>query len=249
MEIFADTADPREIQTWLDYGVLDGVTTNPSIMLAGGVYQLQAGAIQIATLLGGRPLSVEVVTDDRDEMYAQAIEMAGWAPNIVVKVPVITTIGEPCLGVISSLSKEGVKVNATACLSFNQAILAAKAGAAYVSLFAGRISDEGASASDVIRNTAAWLRAWNIPAKILVGSIRETVNVQDAALAGAHVVTVPPKYLWQMIDHKYSRFTVAQFLADGRSAAERIHDLGLTVAANGNGNGHRVRKAVAVRRK
>lgn len=243
MEIFADTADVREIQTWLDFGVLDGATTNPSIMLAGGEYQLRAGAVKIAKLLGDKPLSVEVVTDDREEMFRQAIEMAAWAKNIVVKIPVITTLGEPCLGVISRLTNAGVKVNATACLSFNQAMLAAKAGATYVSLFAGRISDEGASAHEVIRNTAAWLKVWNMPTKIIVGSIRETVNVQDAALAGAHVVTVPPKFLLQMIDHKYSRFTVAQFLADGRSAAERIHALGLST----NGNGSKQKKTALAR--
>ena len=245
MEIFADTADVREIQTWLDFGVLDGATTNPSIMLAGGEYELRAGAIKIAELLGDRPLSVEVVTDDPEEMYRQAIEMSRWAPNIVVKIPIITTQGEPCLGVISKLADDGVKVNATACLSFNQAMLAAKAGATYISLFAGRISDEGASAYEVVRNIATWLKAWHMPNKIIVGSIRETVNVQDASLAGAHVVTVPPKFLWQMIDHKYSRFTVAQFLADGQSAEERIHALGLSVASNGS----KTKKAATVRTK
>jgi transaldolase len=231
MEIFADTADLKELRTWLEYGVIDGATTNPSILLAAGVYHLRQGAVEIARLLGDRPLSVEVVSDEPDSMYAQATEMAGWAPNIVVKIPIITTLGQPCLGVIAKLTQTGVKVNATACLSFNQAMLAAKAGATYVSLFAGRISDEGADASQVVRSTAEWLKTWNVPSKIIVGSIRETVNVQDAALAGAHVVTVPPKFLSQMIDHKYSRFTVAQFLADGTSAAERMRaiELGLTV--------------------
>jgi transaldolase len=234
MEIFADTADLKEIRAWLDFGVIDGVTTNPSIMLASGVYDLRHGAQEIAKLLGDKPVSVEVVTDDTKEMHRQAVEMASWAPNIVVKIPVITTQGEPCLGVISSLRRAGVMVNATACLSFNQAMLAAKAGATYVSLFAGRISDEGADASEAVRRTATWLKAWEMPTKIIVGSIRETVNVQDAALAGAHVVTVPPKFLRQMIDHKYSRFTVAQFLADGQSAATRMNALGLSVGANGS---------------
>src|SRR5207245_8511321 len=96
--------------------------------------------------------------------------------------------------------------------------------------------------SEAVRRTAAWLQAWQMPTKIIVGSIRETVNVQDAALAGAHVITVPPKFLWQMIDHKYSRFTVAQFLADGQSAADRIHALGLSVASNG-----KAKKSAAVR--
>src|ERR1700687_3355333 len=229
MQIFADTADLKEMRSWLDFGVIDGVTTNPSIMLASGVYDLRKGALDIAEILGDKPLSVEVVSDDPDEMHRQAIEMAAWAPNIVVKIPVITTEGEPCLGVISSLTRAGVKINATACMSFNQALLAAKAGATYVSLFAGRISDEGADASEVVRRTAAWLKTWDMATMIIVGSIRETVNVQEAALAGAHVVTVPPKFLRQMIDHKYSRFTVAQFLADGESAAKRMIGLGLSV--------------------
>jgi transaldolase len=245
MEIFADTADLKEIRTWLDFGVIDGVTTNPSILLAGGVYDLRSGAVEIAKLLGTKPISVEVVTDEPDEMHRQAIEMATWAPNIVVKIPIITSQGDPCLGVIAKLVSAGVKVNATACLSFNQAMLAAKAGAAYVSLFAGRISDEGADASIVIRNTAEWLRAWNMPSKIIVGSIRETVNVQEAALAGAHVVTVPPKFLRQMIDHKYSRFTVGQFLADGKSAAERMTSLGLTLGSTES----RTKKAATTRSK
>jgi transaldolase len=234
MEIFADTADLKEIRSWLDFGVIDGATTNPSILLAAGVYDLRLGAQQIAEVLGDKPVCVEVVTDDTKEMHRQAIEIAGWAPNIVVKIPVITTEGEPCLGVISSLTRAGVKVNATACMSFNQALLAAKAGATYVSLFAGRISDEGADASEAVRRTAAWLKAWDMPTKIIVGSIRETVNVQDAALAGAHVVTVPPKFLRQMIDHKYSRFTVAQFLADGQSAASRMTGLGLSLSTTGS---------------
>jgi transaldolase len=245
MQIFADTADLKEIRTWLDFGVIDGVTTNPSILLANGVYHVREGAVEIAKLLGDMPVSVEVISDETDAMYAQGVEIASWAPNIVVKIPIITTQGEPCLGVISALTKAGVRVNATACLSFNQAMLAAKAGATYVSLFAGRISDEGADAGQVIRNTAEWLAKWNLPSQIIVGSIRETVNVQDAALAGAHIVTVPPKFLQQMIDHKYSRFTVAQFLADGRAAAERMRaiEIGLGVNVGGvkKSSAHRVK--------
>jgi transaldolase len=245
MEIFADTADLKEIRTWLDFGVIDGVTTNPTILLANGVYQVRDGAAAIAKLLGDKPLSIEVVTDVPGEMHSQAVEMAAWAPNIVVKIPIITTQGEPCLGVISALTKQGITVNATACLSFNQAMLAAKAGAAYVSIFAGRVSDEGADATQVIRHTAEWLAKWHLTSKIIVGSIRETVNVQDAALAGAHIVTVPPKFLSQMIDHKYSRFTVAQFLADGLAAAERMRamEIGLGVDAGEvkKSSAHRVR--------
>jgi transaldolase len=201
MKIFADSADVKEIEAWLDQGVIDGVTTNPSIMLAAGAHDLKAMAVRIARILGTLPLSVEVVSDIPDEILCQGREIAHWAPNIVVKVPVITTRGEPCLAVVKALTQSGVKVNVTACMSFGQAMLAAKAGANYVSLFAGRMSDEGVDAPEVISSTAQWLNRWSYPAEIIVGSIREAINVQAAALAGAHVVTVPPKFLREMVDH------------------------------------------------
>lgn len=222
MEIFADTASLKDIAQWLEYGVIDGVTTNPSIMLAAGTYKLRDGALEIARLLKDKPLSIEVVEDDAGPMLEQALEIASWAENIVVKIPVINTAGAPMLGVIHALTARGVRVNATACMSFGQAMLATKAGAAYVSLFAGRMSDEGVDSPAVIHSTADWIAAWGYTAKIIVGSIREAINVQDAALAGAHVVTVPPKFLAQLVDHKYSRFTVQQFLEDGRTATERM---------------------------
>jgi transaldolase len=222
MQLFADTADLEEIRTWLDYGVIDGVTTNPSIMLAAGIYRLREGAQEIAALLGEAPLSVEVISDQPTEMVGLGREIARWAPNIAVKIPVETSRGEPCLGVIRTLSKEGIAVNATACMSAGQAMLAAKAGAAYVSLFAGRMSDEGVDSSAVVAAVTRWLDAWRYPTRVIVGSIREAINVQDAALAGAHIVTVPPKFLRQMADHKYSRFTVEQFLRDGEAAVARM---------------------------
>jgi transaldolase len=222
MQIFADTADIAEIKRWLHYGVLDGVTTNPTILLAEGAYNLKERTREIAALLGDRPVSAEVVSDDVEDMVTQAREIASWASNIVVKIPIITTQGEPCLGAIRILAEEGIRVNATACLSFGQAILAAKAGAAYVSLFSGRISDEGGNAWKVVYDTAEWLTQWKHRSKIIVGSIREAINIQDAALAGAHVIAVSPKFLQQLVDHKYSRFTVQQFLDHGREAAERL---------------------------
>jgi transaldolase len=222
MRLFADSADLDEIRTWLRYGVIDGVTTNPSILLKAGVYNLREGAREIANLLGEAPLSVEVVSDDPEDMVARGREIASWASNIVVKIPVITSCGEPCLGAIHALSNDGINVNATACLSSGQAMLAAKAGAAYVSLFAGRIADEGLDASAVIAAVVRWLDLWDCRARLIVGSIRGVIDIQTAALAGAHVVTVPPKFLKQMVDHKYSRFTVHQFLSDGEAALARM---------------------------
>src|SRR5207248_2374271 len=136
MKVFVDSADQKQIAQWLEQGVVDGATTNPSIMFKDGVTDLEEGARKLATLLGDRPLSVEVTTNDRETMLKQARELATWARNIVVKIPIVNEFGESCLGVIHRLTQEGIGVNATAILSFNQAILAAKAGATYVSIFA-----------------------------------------------------------------------------------------------------------------
>jgi transaldolase len=218
MQIFIDSADVNEISKWLAYGVIDGVTTNPTIMLKDGVYDMEKGAREIATLVGNRPVSVEVTTHDLDEMLMQAHEIAKWASNIVVKIPVINGAGEPCLGVIKALEENGVKVNATAIMSFSQVVMAAKAGATYASIFAGRVADEGHDAALLIQKARDWLDAWSFKTQIIVGSIREVINIQDAANAGAHIITIPPQFLRKMVDHKYTRSTVQGFVSDAMKA-------------------------------
>jgi len=214
MRIFLDTADLNQVEHWLKQGVVDGVTTNPSIMFKDGVTDIEEGARRLTALLGDRPLSVEVTSNDHAKMLEQARQFAAWARNIVVKIPIVNEQGESCLGVVHGLSQEGIAINATAILSFNQAILAAKAGATYVSIFAGRVADEGNDPAVVIRNVRWWLEQWDHPAQIVVGSIRTVLDVQNAALAGAHIVTVPSQFLPKMVDHKYSRETVRQFVQD-----------------------------------
>src|SRR3989442_584576 len=179
MQIFVDSADLKQIETWLKQGVVDGVTTNPSIMFKDGVNDLHDGALRLARLLGNCPLSVEVTTNDHEIMLDQARVFATWAPNIVVKIPIANERGESCLGVIHNLSSEGIPINATAILSFNQAILAAKAGATYVSIFAGRVADEGNDPAVLIRNVRRWLDDWALPARIIVGSIRTAMDIQN----------------------------------------------------------------------
>jgi transaldolase len=220
MKFFLDTSNRSEIQTWLDYGVIDGVTTNPSIMRKDGHSDLRAGAREIARMIAPRPVSVEVYAPDMEGMYVQARQIADWADNIAVKVPILTDRGEPCLRIIRRLAGDGVKVNCTACMSFGQAMMAAKAGATYVSLFAGRIGDEGGDPETVIRSTRQWLDAWRAEYKseIIVGSIREARSVQQAAIAGAHIITVPPAILAKVVDHKYSRYTAGEFARDGAAA-------------------------------
>lgn len=235
MEIYLDSANPAEIEEWLGEGIVDGVTTNPSILFKDGVFDLERGARRLAGLLGDRPLSVEVTTDEPAEMIEQGRAIARWAANVAVKIPVINSRGESCLGVIHALALAEIAVNTTAILSFNQAVLAAKAGATYVSIFAGRIADEGNDPAAVIRNVRRWLDEWNSPARIIVGSIRTVMDVQNAALAGAHIITIPPQFLPKMLDHRYTRETVAQFNRDARHAMAEMSEALAAAAAAGNG--------------
>jgi transaldolase len=233
MQIFVDSANKQEIEKWLQQGIVDGLTTNPSIMLKDGVYDIEDGARRLCALLGDRPVSVEVTTNDRKEMVEQARTFARWAQNVVVKIPVINENGESCLGVISALNREGILVNTTAILSFNQAILAAKAGATYISIFAGRVADEGNDPAVLIRNVRQWLDAWDYTSKIIVGSIRTVMDIQAAALAGAHIITIPPPFLAKMVDHKYTRETVRQFNQDAEKALAQIAAVRAAAAGGG----------------
>jgi len=234
MKIFVDSADHQQINHWLQQGVVDGATTNPSIMFKDGVTDLEEGVRKLATLLGDRPLSVEVTTNDREAMLKEAREFATWARNIVVKIPIVNEYGESCLGVIHRLTQEGIGVNATAILSFNQAMLAAKAGATYVSIFAGRVADEGNDPAIVIRNLRNWLDQWDCPAQIIVGSIRTVMDIQNAALAGANIITIPPQFLPKMVDHRYTRETVRQFVQDAQRTLEQMNKAKVQVASASN---------------
>jgi transaldolase len=226
MEIFIDSASVSEIEKWLDMGVIDGVTTNPSIMLKDGIYNIEKGAKEIASLVEPRPVSVEVTTNDLDEMKMQAQGFASWAPNIVIKIPQVTQDGKPCYGVIRQLENEGIKVNATVAMSLGQVILAAKAGATYISIFTGRVADEGGNAPEVVGNSVDWLDRWQYKSKIIVGSIRSVGDILSAALMGAHIITIPPQFLGKMADHKYTRATVKQFIDDAQKALEIMEQVG-----------------------
>jgi transaldolase len=165
---------------------------------------------------------VEVTTNDLNEMVTQAQEFARWAPNIVVKIPQINQNGVPCYGAIRQLESEGIKVNATIAMSLGQVILAAKAGATYISIFAGRVADEGGDAPQLIKDAVDWLERWKYKSEIIVGSIRGAIDIQQAAVAGAHIITIPPQFLNRMADHKYTRATVEQFITDAKKALEMM---------------------------
>ncbi len=230
MEIFLDTANIKEIRRWLEEGLVDGITTNPTVMLNDGMYDQERGAKEIAELIYPRPISVEVTTNDHDEMVSQARTFARWAENIVVKIPVINEFGLSSLRVVKCLEDSGIRINVTACLSYGQATMAAKVGATYVSIFAGRVSDEGNDAPGMIRATANWLSRWGCKAKIIVGSIRRAYDIQEASEAGAHIVTTPPQFLVKLLDHKYSRDTVRGFNEDAHKAMTKVKELQVPVS-------------------
>ena len=223
MEIFIDSANITEIEKWVSMGIADGVTTNPSIMLKDGVHNMEKGAKEIAALINPRPVSVEVTTNDLGEMVTQAEGFASWAPNIVIKIPQETQDGVPCYGVMRQLESTGIKVNATVALSLGQVILAAKTGATYISIFAGRVGDEGGNVSEVIMNSVEWLERWEFKSRIIVGSVRSVADILQAAMAGAHIITIPPQFLTKMADHKYTRDTVRQFVSDAQEATRMMN--------------------------
>ncbi len=194
-------------------------------MFKDGIYDIEAGAKEIAALVHPRPISVEVTTNDPDEMIAQAQEFSSWASNIVIKIPIINQDGIPCLRVIKALTKEGIKVNVTAMMSLGQVILAAKAGGTYASIFAGRVADEGHDAPRLIKIAVDWLERWEYKTRVIVGSIRGAIDIQNAAAAGAHILTVPPQFLNKMVDHKYTRATVEQFINDAQKALIEMNKL------------------------
>jgi len=219
MKFFLDTCDLNEIKMGLNSGICDGVTTNPSMYGAlgiGGMADLKKLATEIANHIFPRPLSVEVLSDTHGEMLAEGMEIASWAENICVKIPVTGVNGESHLPVIYSLAEQGIQINATCMMTVNQAILAAKAGAKYLSILAGRVDDEGGDAIKTLTQIRQWLDFWGASCgqepEILVASVRNAKNVNDWMLTGAHAMTVPPGVIKSMLSNARTKETVDQFM-------------------------------------
>lgn len=220
MAIFLDTGNLDDIERFLRMGVVRGVTTNPSILLrdgvTGGLRGIEERARAIAKLIAPLPLSMEVTTADPARIREQAVAMASWADNIVVKVTVHGPDGElePMEIVHELETRHGVRVNVTAMMSAQQMFLAALAGATYVSIFAGRVNNMGYDTREEIRKSRVLIDRFHLKAQIIAGSTREVVNVVEWLDAGAHIVTVLPDFLRGMLVHPYSKETVQQFLRD-----------------------------------
>lgn len=204
MKIFLDSSKVSEAEQWMP--VIDGATTNPSILLKDG-----SDIYEFAKAMEGKPVSVEACGSFRNDARKYHTEI----PNAVIKVPLLNlqTSSHSNLALIRELVEEGIKINCTTLMSLSQVILATKAGARYVSLFAGRVEDEGGDSTSMIADCVDFLDNEYGETELIVGSIRTIGNVLDAVRAGAHIITIPPPILEKMLLHRYSLATVQEFEA------------------------------------
>lgn len=216
MQLFLDTANVDEIKEINAWGVLSGVTTNPSLIVKEG-REFKKVVKEICNIVDG-PVSAEVTADDVDGMMKQGLDIATWADNVVVKCP-LTANG---LSACSQLSKKGIKVNVTLCFSANQALLAARAGAYFISPFVGRLDDINQDGSALVAEIVEMYHMQGLDTKVLAASVRTPVHVTQAALAGADVATMPYKVFKQLVKHPLTDAGLAQFATDWAKANEPV---------------------------
>jgi len=208
MKIFLDTANIDSIKKFVDLGIVDGITTNPSLLLKENKDPIDAMK-RIVKLVDG-PVSLEVVATEYDNIMEESLKLANYGDNVVVKIP-MTSEG---LKAINNLSKKSIKTNVTLIFSANQALLAAKAGATYVSPFIGRLDDIGHDGLTIISDIVQIFSNYDIITQVLVASIRHPIHVIESAKLGADVVTLPPEILQKMIHHPLTDKGLDIFLAD-----------------------------------
>ena len=215
MQIFLDTANLNEIREAHSLGVIDGVTTNPTLIAMAGK-DLHHTLDRICSIVDG-PVNAEAMSTDANAMVKEAKELAGISGNIVVKIP----LGSEGLKAVKRLKEEGVKTTMTLCFSSSQAILAAKAGADYVAPFIGRLDDISHVGMDLVRTIREIYDVCQFPAKIIVASVRNPLHVVDAALAGADVVTLPFAVLEKMVKHPLTDIGLEKFMTDWKKVPKR----------------------------
>ncbi len=208
MKFFIDTADVNEIKEAESLGILDGVTTNPTLISKTG-RPFKETIEEICTIVQG-PVSAEVVSTDTEGIIKEGRDLAKIADNIVVKVPLI----KDGLKAVKVLTSEGIKVNVTLCFSSNQALLAAKVGATYISPFVGRLDDKGHTGMEVVDEIRTIYDNYDFDTEIIVASIRTPLHVRDAALMGADIATIPFEVFNKIVQHPLSDTGLKSFLAD-----------------------------------
>jgi transaldolase len=219
MKFFLDTADTKEIKEAASWGILDGITTNPSHVAKSG-RNFKEVIAEICDIVPG-PVSAEVIATEFDEIVKQGRTLAAIAPNVVVKVPILLE----GLKAIKALSEEGIKINTTLCFSPLQSLLAAKAGATYVSPFIGRLDDIGQEGMEGIRQLRQMFDNYQLATEILVASVRSPMHVIDAAVIGADVVTLPFSVYTQLIKHPLTDIGLEKFLADWEKVPAEMREI------------------------
>lgn len=217
MKIFADTANIEELQKLNDFGLIDGVTTNPSIIASSGL-DIKDAIKEICQLIKG-PVSAEVVATDYDNMLREAEVLQKIASNVVIKLPITLDGLKAC----KKLTSQAIRTNMTLCFSVNQALLAAKAGATFVSPFVGRLEDVGEDGMGLIEDiVVAFDNYGNLDTEILVASVRNTAHIESAAVIGAHAATLPVQIIYEMAEHKLTDAGLKKFLLDWKKTGKKI---------------------------
>jgi transaldolase len=216
MKFFADTAEIADIRELQDTGLLDGVTTNPSLVKKSGRDFIEV-VKEIAAVCPG-PVSAEVVALDHDGMMKEAETLRKIADNIAIKVPLTIDGLKTC----KALAGDGTMVNVTLCFSANQALLAAKAGASFISPFVGRLDDIGQPGIELIGDIRTIYDNYDFATQILVASVRNPIHILDSAKLGADVMTAPPSVIWQMFKHPLTDNGIAAFLKDWEATGQKI---------------------------
>ncbi|KPK47541.1 MAG: fructose-6-phosphate aldolase [Dehalococcoidia bacterium SM23_28_2] len=221
MRLFLDTASVDEIRAAAKLGVISGVTTNPTLWAKAGGGNYRDIVVEICNIIDG-PISAECLSRDVEGLVKEARQVASWHPNVAVKIP----IDEAGLEATSRLSKEGIKVNMTLVFSPNQALLAAQAGATFVSPFVGRLDDVGHDGMQVVADTVQVFERYHLPNQVLAASLRHPLHVIAAAKVGAHIATMPYSVLMAMLRHPLTDVGIERFLADAKKAAKAARGTG-----------------------
>lgn len=219
MKLFVDTGRVEEVRKAAEWGIVDGVTTNPSLIAQAG-RGFKETVLEICSILPHGSISAEVVGTTVEDILREGREIASWSPNIVVKVP-MTPAG---IAATRQLTREGIRVNMTLVFSPTQALLAAKAGATYISVFVGRVDDVSSEGMRTIEDAVQIVENYGFDSEVLVASIRHPMHVVEAARLGAHIATMPFKVMEQLFQHPLTDIGLKRFLDDWNKAGLRIFE-------------------------
>ncbi len=217
MKIFVDTGDIEEVKRAAAWGILDGVTTNPTLIAKTGK-GFKETVLAICEAVPDGDISAEVVATDYETMLKEALEVSSWHPQVVVKVPLI----EPGISLVKTLADKGIRTNVTLVFSLSQALLAAKAGATYISNFVGRVDDMSDDGMKAVEDSVNMIDTYGFDSEILVASIRHPLHVVQAIQAGAHVATMPYKIIEMLFKHPLTDSGLKRFLEDWNKAGLSI---------------------------